>query len=99
MATELSEQLTRLGHKAELLVTRFATLQEANRRLREENTGLQAQLAAANGRIERLEVENEYLRVSSAIAPDTESAIRARATLSDLVREIDACVAELKKDI
>ena len=99
MATELSEQLTRLGHKAELLVTRYATLQAALRRHKEELTELQAQLAAANARIEKLEVENEYLRISSAIAPDTESAIRARAMLSDLVREIDACVADLMKDI
>lgn len=99
MATELSEQLTRLGHKAELLVTRYATLQADNRRLRAELLELQAQLAASKSQIEKLEVENEYLRVSSAIAPDTASAVRARATLSDLVREIDACVADLMKDI
>ena len=99
MATELSEQLTRLGHKAELLVMRYSTLQADNRRLRAEQLELQAQLAAAQAQIEKLQVENEYLRVSSANAPDTESAVRARATLSDLVREIDACVADLMKDI
>ncbi len=99
MATELSEQLTRLGHKAELLVTRYATLQDADRRLRDELLEAKAQLTAANATIEKLQVENEYLRISSALAPDTASAIRARATLSDLVREIDACVADLMKDI
>lgn len=99
MATELSEQLTRLGHKAELLVTRYSTLRADNDRLREEVLELQAQLTAAHTRIERLEIELESLRLSSAIAPDTESAIRARAMLSDLVREIDACVADLMKDV
>ncbi len=99
MATELSEQLTRLGHKAELLVTRYSTLRADNDRLREEVLELQAQLTASRARIEKLEIELESLRLSSAIAPDTESAVRARAMLSDLVREIDACVADLMKDV
>ncbi len=87
MATELSEQLTRLGHKAELLVTRYSTLRADNDRLREEVLELQAQLTASRARIEKLEIELESLRLSSAIAPDTESAVRARAMLSDLVRK------------
>lgn len=99
MATELSEQLTRLGHKAELLVTRYSTLRADNDRLREEVLELQAQLTASRARIEKLEIELESLRLSSAIVPDTESAVRARAMLSDLVREIDACVADLMKDV
>ncbi len=99
MATELSEQLTRMGHKAELLVTRYSTLRADNDRLREEVLELQAQLTASRARIEKLEIELESLRLSSAIAPDTESAVRARAMLSDLVREIDACVADLMKDV
>ena len=99
MATELSEHLSRLGHKAELLVTRYSTLRADNDRLREEVLELQAQLTASRARIEKLEIELESLRLSSAIAPDTESAVRARAMLSDLVREIDACVADLMKDV
>ena len=77
MATELSEQLTRPGHKAELLVTRYSTLRADNDRLREEVLELQAQLTASRARIEKLEIELESLRLSSAIAPDTESAVRA----------------------
>lgn len=88
-----------MGHKAELLVTRYSTLRADNDRLREEVLELQAQLTASRARIEKLEIELESLRLSSAIAPDTESAVRARAMLSDLVREIDACVADLMKDV
>ena len=76
MATELTEQLTRLGHKAELLVTRYESLQSDVRRLRDEVVELKSELAAANATIEKLKVDNEYLRVSSALAPDTESAIK-----------------------
>lgn len=99
MATELSEQLTRLGHKAEVLVTRYGTLKAENAQLKAENAELQAEIAAAKATIEQMSIELEYLKVSSAIAPDTQSAIRARATLSDLVREIDACLADLIKDV
>lgn len=99
MATDLSEQLTRIGHKAEVLVARYGTLQADNKKLREATSELESQLSAAAATIEKLRVEVEYLRVSSAIAPDTQSAVRARAILSDLVREIDACVAELVKDM
>ena len=99
MATELTEQLTRLGHKAELLVTRYESLQSDVRRLRDEVVELKSELAAANATIEKLKVDNEYLRVSSALAPDTESAIKTREILSGLVRELAACVADLKKEL
>ena len=99
MATELTEQLTRLGHKAELLVTRYDSLQSDVRRLRDEVVELKSELAAANATIEKLKVDNEYLRVSSALAPDTGSAIKTREILSGLVWEIDACVADLKKEL
>lgn len=88
-----------MGHKSELLVMRYSTLQSENVRLREELHELKAELAAARAEVEKLNIDNEYLRVSSAIAPDTETAIKTREILSDLVREIDACVADLKKEL
>lgn len=96
---DLSEQLSRIGHKAELLVTRYATLKEANRELRSRELDLTAEIEALRTANERLRIELEYLRVSSAIAPDADSLRRAKATLAELVREIDACVADLIKDI
>lgn len=99
MAKDLSEQLTRLGHKAELLVTRFATLKADNETLRARLLELEAQVRALTADNEHLRTEVQFLRMSSAIAPDRESAAKVRALLSDLVREIDACVADLMKDI
>lgn len=99
MAKDLSEQLSRLGRKAELLVTRFATLKSENESLRadlEEQKAINRALQAQN---EKQSVEIEYLKISGAIASTSEEARKARAILSNLVREIDACVADLKKDI
>lgn len=99
MAKDLSEQLQRIGHKAELLVTRYSSLKEHNEKLRQEVLEMQAQLRARDALIERQAIELEHLRISSALAPDSSTAKEARATIVELVREIDACVADLMKDI
>ncbi len=99
MAKDFAEQLSRIGHKAELLVTRYSTLKEHNTQLRKQLVELQAALRARDAVIEKQNLELEHLRISSALAPDTATAREARATLIELVREIDACVADLMKDI
>ncbi len=99
MATDLAEQLKRLGHKAELLTTRYATLLQQNEELRQELRDMQATVLVRDGEIEKLRLELEYLKVSSAIAPDSETARKAQARISELVREIDACVADLMRDL
>lgn len=99
MAKDFAEQLSRIGHKAELLVTRYSTLKEQNAQLRKQLLELQAALRARDALIEKQNIELEHLRVSSALAPDAATARDARATIAELVREIDACVADLMKDI
>ncbi len=99
MAKDLAEQLSRIGHKAELLVTRYSTLKEHNAQLRKEILEMQAAIRARDAIIEKQKLELEHLRISSALAPDTATAREARATIAELVREIDACVADLMKDV
>lgn len=99
MAKDFAEQTSRIGNKAELLFTRYSMLKEENARMREQLIELQATLRARDTEIERQRLELEHLRVSSAIAPDSATAREARATIAELVREIDACVADLMKDI
>lgn len=99
MAKDLSEQLSRLEHKAELLVTRFGTLKKENEALRAECEDLKAELRSLKKHKEQLSMELDFLKISGAIAPGSQSAREARAIISNLVREIDACVADLMKDI
>ena len=99
MAKDFAEQLSRIGDKAKLITMRYSVLKEENARLREQLIELQATLIARDAEIEQQRLELEHMRVSSAIAPDSSSAREARATIAELVREIDACVADLMKDI
>ena len=99
MAKDFAEQLNRIGHKAELLVTRYSTLKEHNIQLRKQLVELQAALRARDALIEKQAIELEHLRISSALAPDTATARQARTTITELVREIDACIADLMKDV
>lgn len=99
MAKDLSEQLSRLGHKCELLVTRFATLKRDNEELRARQQELLGEIDSLRRQNEQMSTELHFLKISGAIAPATQSAKEARGIISDLVREIDACVADLMKDI
>lgn len=99
MAKDYAEQLTRIGHKAELLVTRFATLKEENERLHKQIAELESVLRTQQSKLERQQTELEQFRISSALAPDTSTARQARAVLTELVREIDVCIADLMKEV
>lgn len=99
MAQELSEQLTRIGHKTELIVTRYETLRSENASLRRELDEARAALQSRDILIQRLEQQVEFFKIAGAIAPDKAATAEARAVIANLVREIDACVADLMKDI
>lgn len=99
MAKDLAEQLTRLGHKCELLLTRYTLLRSRNAELRRENERLAAAVKARDALIERLELERENLRVSAVVATTPAEVTRTRAMLAELVRDIDACIADLTRDI
>ena len=99
MAKDLSEQLNRIGHKAELLVTRYTTLREDNQRLEARVHELEAELEKSQRTIERLQTQVEHFKISSALAPDSRSAAETRAIINLIVRDIDACVADLMKDV
>ncbi len=99
MAKDLVEQLNRIGHKAELLTTRYTGLKQENKRLRETLADRDAEVLALKAQLQKERLEVEHLRVSSAIAPSSQTLSETRAFISDLVREIDSCVDDLIRDV
>ena len=97
MASDLAEQLERISDKSRLLLIRFGELQKRNAALTSELQDMRATLVARDAEIEKLRLELEYLRIATNIAPDSKSKEAVYATISDLVREIDRCITDLKE--
>lgn len=95
MAGNLQQRIDRLQSKAALLTDRY----KAVKRGRDEAESRAAELQARVSRLERelalKDVEIERLKVSSVLTPDHKDVEATRAFLSELVREIDKCIAQL----
>lgn len=99
MANDLSEQLTRIGHKAELLITRYGMLKQELKRAKAALAEREARILALTAELEHSRLETEHLRLAATVAPTSQSLLETRAFVADLVREIDACVDDLIRDV
>lgn len=97
MAIDLAEQLSRINGKAQLLLIRYNALRGKVESLTSENQELRAVILAREAEIEKLKTEMEYLRIASTVDPDRKTKESVYTMLSDIVREIDRCVADLKE--
>lgn len=95
MAGTLQQRIDRLKSKAQLLTDRY----EAIKAGRDE---AMARVKELESRVERLEhalhvkeAELEQMRVASVLVPDHRDVESTRTFLSELVREIDKCIAQL----
>ena len=97
MAVDLKRQLERVAAKADLIVERCRMLTQQRDEAIARISDLQRQLSERDKEVEQLRVDNEYLRVVSALCPDRKEVERARLLISGLVRDIDRCILDLKE--
>lgn len=97
MAIDLKQQLDRVSAKADLIVQRCMSLTQQRDEALGRIAELEATLAARDKELEQLRVENENLRVVEAICPDRSKVEQARSLISELVRDIDRCILDLKE--
>ncbi len=95
MASDLEQSLVRLGEKSRLLADRYKVAIAQRDSARQQNQQLTKQLAECQKTIEQLNVKLQYYSIASAIAPNRDQLDEARATIAELVREIDRCIADL----
>lgn len=95
MAGNLQDRVDTIRLKARMLTQRYRQLKtakaEADARIQE----LEEVVKDLQRQINNLNRRNEYLSVASTLFPDKESVEKGRAVLSELVREIDKCIAEI----
>ena len=80
MAESLSEIFERMLSKQQVTVDRYQALKKN---------------AHQRQTLEKLEMENEYLRIARKIAPDRDALDRSRTLIAKLVRDVDKCIAHL----
>ena len=97
MAGDLKQQLERGAAKADLIIERCRRLTIQRDEALAKAADLERQLAERDSEIGRLKVDNEYLRLASALCPDRKEIENARSLISGLVRDIDRCILDLKE--
>jgi chromosome segregation ATPase len=91
------EELLILNRKLDELLGRYNSLNLDLSDLKKENEVLNVKLQEKEVIINQLEIKYERVKLSGALLGEGENAIEAKRKISDLVREIDKCVALLNR--
>jgi predicted nucleic acid-binding Zn-ribbon protein len=91
------EELIVLNRKLDELIDRYNSLKQEVADLRKGNEDLKGLLQERQERIKELEIKYERVKLSGALLGEGENAHEAKRKITELVREIDKCVALLNR--
>jgi chromosome segregation ATPase len=91
------EELIILNRKLDELFNRYNNLRIELEDLKNGNESLKAKLQEREVIIKELEIKYERIKLSGALLGEGENASEAKKKITDLVREIDRCVALLNR--
>ncbi|MDZ7634998.1 MAG: hypothetical protein U5L72_11480 [Bacteroidales bacterium] len=91
------EEYLLLRRSVEALVSEHEKLVELSAGLRTELSEVKRQLAEKNEEVKELQARYERAKFSGAILGSSDDAVTARKRVSELVREIDKCIALLDR--
>jgi chromosome segregation ATPase len=91
------EELIILKRKLDELIERYNTLKNEVINLKHGNEVLIATLQNREEKMKELEIKYERIKLSGALLGESENAFEAKKKITELVREIDRCVALLNR--
>jgi chromosome segregation ATPase len=91
------EELKILNKKLDELLIRYETLKEEYKDIKAARKALENKLQERDAKINELETKYEKLRITGALLGEGENATVAKKKITELVREIDRCVALLNR--
>ncbi len=97
MAVELQQIIDRVNAKTQILLDRYALIRQRREEAEAKVAELEATLEMLRAENEDLRRQVEFLRIAITIVPDRKDVERSRSMLSELVREIDKCIADLNE--
>jgi predicted nucleic acid-binding Zn-ribbon protein len=91
------EELKLLNRKIDELVNNYNNLKHECENLRTEKEALKSSLLDRETEMKELEKKYERVKLSGALLGDGENATEAKKKITELVREIDNCIALLDR--
>jgi predicted nucleic acid-binding Zn-ribbon protein len=91
------EELIVLNRKLDELLDRYNKLKLEIADLKSGNEVLKGMLQDREDKMKELEIKYERIKLSGALLGEGENAIEAKRKITELVREIDRCVALLNR--
>ena len=97
MSGQSYEELKLLNRKLDELLNKYNKLKTEHEGLENGNEALRNKLQEREARMKELEIKYERIKLSGALLGEGENATEARKKITELVREIDKCVALLNR--
>jgi predicted nucleic acid-binding Zn-ribbon protein len=91
------EELIVLNRKLDELINRYNKLKTELEDIRKGNEALRGIIEEKEARIKELETKYERIKLSGALLGEGGNALEAKKKITELVREIDRCVALLNR--
>lgn len=91
------EELIVLNRKLDELLIRYNNLKTENEEYRKNNEALERLLIERDEKIKELETRYERVKLTGALLGEGENASEAKKKITELVREIDKCVALINR--
>ena len=91
------EELIILNRKLDALLARYNNQNTELKDLKKGNEDLNTRLQEREVKIKELEIKYERVKLSGALLGEGENASEAKKKITDLVREIDRCVALINR--
>jgi predicted nucleic acid-binding Zn-ribbon protein len=91
------EELIILNRKLDELLDRYNSLNQEVADLKRGNEILRGALHDREQKLKELEIKYERIKLTGALLGEGENAVEAKKKITELVREIDKCVALLNR--
>jgi len=97
MSGQGHEELILLNRKLDELLNKYNNLKSDFKELENGNAALRNKLQERDATVKELEIKYERVKLAGALLGEDGNAAEARRKITELVREIDRCVALLNR--